>query len=133
VQSCGPLRSPCLKTQEQIHQQRRPELPAYGLLGVAEEVADLQGLLDLFEENLDGAAALIESADAGGVDTVNGLFETAGQTLVTSRRAKARKLVLVGFSHWLLGSEAAQSQSLLNFLAHPYGMTVFLFYKLGGV
>jgi hypothetical protein len=33
-------------------------------------------------------------------------------------------LVLVCFSHWLLWSEAAQSQPLFNFLAHSYGMAV---------
>jgi len=48
-----PLGAPSLEAQQHIHQQSRPELPADGLLGVAEEVADLQGLFDLFEEDLD--------------------------------------------------------------------------------
>ena len=60
-----PVRAPCLETQQQIHQQRRPKLPADGLLGVAEEVADLQGRFDLLKKDLDGPTALVESTDTG--------------------------------------------------------------------
>ena len=50
-EAVGPIRTPRLEAQQQIHRQGRPELPADGLLGMPEEVADLQGLFDLFEED----------------------------------------------------------------------------------
>lgn len=53
------------KAQEDIKEQCRPELPADGVLGVSEEVADFEGLLDLLEEGFDAPAAAIQIADAG--------------------------------------------------------------------
>lgn len=53
------------KAQQDIQKQCRPELPADGVFGVSEEVADFEGLLDLFEEGFDAPAAAIQIADAG--------------------------------------------------------------------
>ena len=36
------------KPKQHIEQHGRPELPAYGMLGVSEEVANFEDLLDLF-------------------------------------------------------------------------------------
>jgi len=55
-----------LPAHQHVEQKCGPELPAYRLLAVAEEVADLEGLLDLFEEDLDAPTRLVEFADAGG-------------------------------------------------------------------
>ena len=41
-------------------------MPAYGLFGVAEEVADFEGLFDLFEERLNAPAAAVKIANAAG-------------------------------------------------------------------
>lgn len=53
------------KSKQHIKEQCGPELPAYGMLGVSEEVADFEGLLDLFEEDFDTPAAAIQIADTG--------------------------------------------------------------------
>lgn len=53
------------KSKQHIKEHRRPKLPAYGMLGVSEEVADFEGLLDLFEEGFDAPAASIQIADTG--------------------------------------------------------------------
>jgi len=47
-------------TQQQMHQQSDPDLPAHGVGVVAKEVRQLQGLLDLLEEHLDVPAAAIQ-------------------------------------------------------------------------
>jgi len=53
------------EAQQNVEQHGRPKLPADGMLGMPEEVADFEGLLDLFEESLDSPAATVEIADAG--------------------------------------------------------------------
>ena len=53
------------KSKEDIKQHGRPKLPANGVLGVAEEVANFEGLLDLLEEGFDAPPASIQLADAG--------------------------------------------------------------------
>ena len=52
-------------SKQYIKQHGRPELPADGILGVAEDVADFEGLLDLLEEGFDAPATVIQVADAG--------------------------------------------------------------------
>ena len=52
-------------SEKNIQQQRGPQLPADGLLGVTEEVTDLEGLLDLFKEGFNSPAATIQVADTG--------------------------------------------------------------------
>src|SRR5450631_1240322 len=47
-----PFRNITQVTQQHIHQQGDPDLPAHGVGVVAEEVGQLQCLLDLFEEDL---------------------------------------------------------------------------------
>ena len=67
-QSCEAVRPLALEgnePQEDIKEQCRPELPADGVLGVPEEVTDLEGLLDLFKEGFDALAAAIQVADTG--------------------------------------------------------------------
>ena len=53
------------KPKQDIKEQCRPELPTDGVLGVSQEVADFEGLLDLFEEGFDAPAAAIQIADTG--------------------------------------------------------------------
>ena len=53
------------KPKQHIEQHGSPELPAYGMLGVSEEVANFEGLLDLFEEGFDAPSATIQITDAG--------------------------------------------------------------------
>lgn len=53
-------------SEKKIQQKCRPELPADGMLGVAEEVAEFEGLLDLLEEGFDTPATLVQVADARG-------------------------------------------------------------------
>ncbi len=58
---------PALKSdvsEQDIQQHGSPELPADGVFGMAEEVADLEGLLDLLEEDFDSPAAAVEIAEA---------------------------------------------------------------------
>jgi len=59
-----PARRLALPAHQHVEQQRRPKLPADRLLAVAEEVADLEGLLELLEKHLDAPSRLIECADA---------------------------------------------------------------------
>lgn len=58
-----PLTLECDEAKQHIKQHGRPELPAYGMLEVTEEVADLEGLFDLFEEGFDAPSASIQIAD----------------------------------------------------------------------
>ena len=58
-----PTRCPRLKTLQHIQKQRRPQLPANGLLGVPEEVTDLQSLFDLLEKYFNRLATFIKIAD----------------------------------------------------------------------
>ena len=51
------------KSKQHIKQHGCPKLPAYGMLGVAKEVAYLEGLFDLLEEGFDTPAASIQIAD----------------------------------------------------------------------
>ncbi len=57
--------------QQQVSQQRRPELPANGMFAFPEEAGDAQSLSDLLEEDLDAPAAFVErthaARDQGGV------------------------------------------------------------------
>ena len=46
--------------QQQMHQQSHPRLPAHGVGAVAEEVRELERLLDLLEEHLDVPAAPVQ-------------------------------------------------------------------------
>ncbi len=61
-----PVHHAAEETHQHVEQQRRPELLADGVLAVAEEVAELQGLLDLLEEHFDTPARLIEFAHTRG-------------------------------------------------------------------
>jgi len=60
-----PAMKECLETQQHVEQQSGPDLPAHGVGTVADEVAQLQGLLDLFEEHLDLPAAAVKVGDGG--------------------------------------------------------------------
>ena len=69
-----PLTLECDEAKQHIKQHGRPELPAYGMLGVTKEVADLEGLFDLFKEGFDAPSASIQIAD-----TRSGPIEVVGQ------------------------------------------------------
>ena len=60
------------EAHEQIGDQSAGDLDAHGVLGSADEVLDLEGLLDPSEEEFDGPAALVEVGDllGGGVEVV---------------------------------------------------------------
>ena len=53
-------------TEMKIQQQCSTELPANGMFGLTEEVANLKGLFVLSEEGLDSPATLIVVTNAGG-------------------------------------------------------------------
>ena len=57
-----------LEAQQHVEQQGDPDLPAHGVGAVAEEVAQLQGLFDLLEENLDWMMSLRSVASGSGRD-----------------------------------------------------------------
>ena len=51
-------------SQEEIDQERRPNLPAHDIGAGAQEVGQLEGLFDLFEEDFDLPAAAVEIHNA---------------------------------------------------------------------
>jgi hypothetical protein len=57
------------KTHQDVKQQRRPDLPAYRVGAVAQEIAQLQALLDLFKEHFDLPAAAIQICYTGGASS----------------------------------------------------------------
>ena len=62
-ETVAPLAEPSTETQQHIGQQRRPHLPAHGVGRVAQEVRQLEGLLELFEEHFNLPAAPVEVGD----------------------------------------------------------------------
>jgi len=60
-----PLAFESEKAQQDVEQEGGPELPADGMLGITEEVADFEGLFYLLEEGLDPPAAAVQVADTG--------------------------------------------------------------------
>src|SRR5512137_1914351 len=58
-----PLAEPGAEAQQNIGQERGPDLPLHGVGAVAEEVGQLEGLLDLLEEHLDLPAAAVKVGD----------------------------------------------------------------------
>ena len=54
------------KTHQDIKQQCRPDLPTDRVCAVAQEIAQLQALLDLFKEHFDLPAAAIQISDTAG-------------------------------------------------------------------
>jgi len=51
------------EAQQQVSEQPRPDLPLDRLLVVADEVLELERLLEFLEEGLDGPPCLVESCD----------------------------------------------------------------------
>jgi len=60
-----PVMQECLEAKEHIDQQCRPYLPANGVGTVAQEISELQSLLDLLEEGFNGPAATVKVGNAG--------------------------------------------------------------------
>jgi len=58
-----PLAQPSAETQQHLGQQRRPYLPLHRVGRVAEEVCQLEGLLELLEEHLDRPAGPAKVGD----------------------------------------------------------------------
>jgi len=65
-EAVAPLAQEGAEAQQQIDQQRGPHLPADGVGVVAEEVGQLEGLLEFLEEDLDAPAAAIQVGDGLG-------------------------------------------------------------------
>jgi hypothetical protein len=59
----APLARESEEAQEQVEQERGPELLPHGVGVVAEEVGQLQGLFEFLEEHLDAPAAPVEIGD----------------------------------------------------------------------
>ena len=59
VERVAPATSHAQKAHQDIEQQCRPDLPADRVCAVAQEIAQLQALLDLFKEHFDLPAAAI--------------------------------------------------------------------------
>ena len=51
-------------TEQNVHKQRRPDLPLNGITIMPEEGPQVQRLLDLLKKGLDGPAALVQVANA---------------------------------------------------------------------
>ena len=64
-EAMGPFAEEGLEAEQDVEQERGPDLPADGIGAVTEEVAELEGLLDLLEEDLDLPAAAVEVGDGG--------------------------------------------------------------------
>ena len=62
-EAVAPLAQERTETQQQIHQQCSPNLPPHGVGVVAEEVRQLERLLQFLEEDFDAPAAAIEIGD----------------------------------------------------------------------
>ena len=60
-----PFAVPCHEAQ-QVRQQCSPDLPVHGVLVMAEEIRQLEDLLDFLEEHLHTPAALVKPADGEG-------------------------------------------------------------------
>ena len=58
-----PLTQPGAEAQQDIGQQRRPDLPAHGVGAVAQKVGQLEGLFEFLEEGFDAPAAAIQVGD----------------------------------------------------------------------
>lgn len=58
--NCAPLAQAGAEAQQQINQQGRPDLPAHGVGVVAEEVGQLECLLEFLEEHFNAPAAAIQ-------------------------------------------------------------------------
>ena len=54
----GPLTAPSQEAQQDIDQERSPDLPLDRVFVVTGEIAEFEGLLDLFEKGFDAPAAL---------------------------------------------------------------------------
>ena len=61
-----PVAEKSQESQHHVEQQRHPDLPLDRVFAVAEEVAQLQRLLDLLEKRLDRPAAFVQVRDAAG-------------------------------------------------------------------
>src|SRR5438876_1440619 len=59
-EAMAPLAYPSAEAQEHIGQERRPNLPAYCIGIMSQEVGQLEGLLDLFEKHFDVPPAPIQ-------------------------------------------------------------------------
>ena len=55
------------EAQEHIDQKSRPDLPADSVGSVAQEIGQLQGLLDLLEEGFNGPAATVKVSELASV------------------------------------------------------------------
>lgn len=60
-----PAAGPSEEAQQDKDEQSHPDLPVDGVGAVAEEVGQLQGLLDLIEERFDLPAATVQIGDTG--------------------------------------------------------------------
>src|SRR5512139_644620 len=69
-----PLTEKSAETQQQVNQQGRPHLPPHRIGVVAKKIGQLEGLLELLEEELDAPAAAIQIGDRLGAP-----FQVVGQ------------------------------------------------------
>src|ERR1700678_7706 len=65
-EAVGPTTLPDKEAQEKVNEEGGPDLPLNGVGRVAQEVDQLDGLLNLFEKNLYGPAAAVKFTDGGG-------------------------------------------------------------------
>ncbi len=65
-----------LEAKQQVEEQGGPDLPAHSVGAVAEEIAQLEGLFDLLEEDLDLPAAAVQVGHGG-----RGPLEVVGKKL----------------------------------------------------
>lgn len=102
-----PIHHLSLEAHQDVKQQCRPELPADCLFGVSQKVADLEGLFDLLEEDLDAPASLIEFAHGAGgplnvvgdEDHHNVFLIDRDDHLDTTHHHRVLRLALRGLQH----------------------------------
>jgi len=65
-EAMGPTTSPGQESQEKMNELGGPDLPLHGIVRLAQEVDQLDSLLNFLEKCLDGQAAAVKDTDGGG-------------------------------------------------------------------
>ncbi len=80
------------KAHQDVKQQRRPDLPADRVGAVAQKIAQLQALLDLFKEHFDLPAAAIQIGHTGWRSNERLLVKNSISRSLPSTSTRARTL-----------------------------------------
>ena len=109
-----PLRDVPVETQQQVGQQPRPDLPFDRLLVIADEVPELERLLEFLEESLDGPARPVQFRD-----------RPPSQHFFCVLKMGAEKIVF-GVDYFAPPGIICANHRCWNVSGKPYGMLVNL-------